>query len=296
MKLIACSQCHAQYDIGAMAAQSHFECRCGEALEATAPKGVDAPVRRCSACGALASESDESCDYCGSAIVHLEQRGSLICPECYARNADDARFCLGCGVAFDPQPLASQAPELRCPCCELWMTPRTVGDIEVQECPRCFGLWAPEQRFAALVERATSAARERDEGSRTHMAPRVDGGNPAQARVEYRRCPECDALMTRRNFEKRSGVIIDRCHEHGTWLDSDELERIAGFVLSGRADRARSLEAVQVAAVQRRAARESARRAVLPNAATDGFSPLFSTRRERSAVQTIFDLLSGLLT
>ena len=29
------------------------------------------------------------------------------------------------------------------------------------------------------------------------------------------------------------GVITDVCHNHGTWLDSDELEQIAGFILSG---------------------------------------------------------------
>jgi Zn-finger nucleic acid-binding protein len=51
--------------------------------------------------------------------------------------------------------------------------------------------------------------------------------------VQYRKCPECDAFMHRRNFRKSSGVIIDRCNEHGTWLDADELEQIAGFILSG---------------------------------------------------------------
>ena len=40
--------------------------------------------------------------------------------------------------------------------------------------------------------------------------------------------------MQRRNFRKASGVIIDRCSAHGTWLDADELEQIAGFILSGR--------------------------------------------------------------
>ena len=39
--------------------------------------------------------------------------------------------------------------------------------------------------------------------------------------------------VPRRNFRKTSGIFIDRCHEHGTWLDADELEEIAGFLLSG---------------------------------------------------------------
>ena len=39
--------------------------------------------------------------------------------------------------------------------------------------------------------------------------------------------------MLRRNYRKSSGVIVDVCNEHGTWLDADELEQIAGFLLSG---------------------------------------------------------------
>jgi Zn-finger nucleic acid-binding protein len=39
--------------------------------------------------------------------------------------------------------------------------------------------------------------------------------------------------MNRSNYRKSSGVILDVCREHGTWLDADELERIAGFILEG---------------------------------------------------------------
>lgn len=40
--------------------------------------------------------------------------------------------------------------------------------------------------------------------------------------------------MQRANFQKRSGVIIDRCHAHGTWLDADELECAAGYILESQ--------------------------------------------------------------
>jgi Zn-finger nucleic acid-binding protein len=62
----------------------------------------------------------------------------------------------------------------------------------------------------------------------------VTGANPAAQAVCYRKCPVCEQFMHRRNFRKASGVIIDRCNEHGTWLDADELEQIAGYLASGR--------------------------------------------------------------
>lgn len=141
-----------------MTPDSAFDCRCGATLHATPPKTTDAPIRRCGGCGAIAGNDDESCQYCRSGILASIDRGSLICPECYARNLEEARFCLGCGVAFDPQSIRPVMPELRCPCCKCWMAPREVGGLEIYECPKCFGLWAPEDRFDLLVERAASVA------------------------------------------------------------------------------------------------------------------------------------------
>jgi len=274
---------------------SAFDCRCGSTLEATPPAGVDAAVRRCSACGAVAREDDEICDYCRSGIVKAPQRGSLICPECMARNLDDARFCLACGIGFEPQIPIQNAPELRCPCCERWMTAREIGGLLIQECPKCHGLWAPEDVFDALVDRAAALARERSESGESG-APRVDGGNPASHRVEYRRCPSCDAMMTRRNFRKRSGVIIDRCHEHGTWLDANELERIAGFVLSGRAASVAHVEASERHARQGEEARAASRRIQRASIGHRDREPsIFANRGDMGAIGTIFDLLVSVL-
>ena len=277
-----------------MAPDSEFDCRCGASLRATPPETTDVPLRRCTACGAIAQNDEGLCEYCGAGIVAAIDRGSLICPECYARNLDEARFCLGCGVAFDPQAPASDMPELRCPCCECWMAGREVGGLEIYECPKCFGLWAPEDRFDSLVERATTAARDRDTED-ISSSPRVDGGNPMDSSVEYRRCPSCDALMNRRNYKKRSGVIVDRCHEHGTWLDAHELERIAGFVQSGRAAEAAMAEATFEAGREKRAASKPAYRFQESSAESQSIFGGFGQVRNNSAAETIFDLLIGLL-
>ncbi len=296
MKLVACPDCHAQYDVSSMVPDSAFECRCGTGLTATPPVGVDAKAQRCTACGAVARDGAERCEYCGSGIVPVDHRGGLICPECMARNLDDARFCLACGVAFAPSEAIHDMPERRCPCCDRWLAVREVGGLLVQECTKCLGLWAPDDVFDALVDRATTMARERGaEG--LGSIPRVDGGNPASSAVEYRRCPTCDGLMNRRNFRKRSGVIIDRCHEHGTWLDAHELERIAGFVLSGRAAEAERLEKTRRDDEQRAAARAAANRARAVTIEDDSWtSTVFSSkRRDRSAAESVLGLLMSLL-
>ena len=37
--------------------------------------------------------------------------------------------------------------------------------------------------------------------------------------------------MQRQNFQRRSGVVIDRCGDHGHFLDGDELEAVVGYML-----------------------------------------------------------------
>lgn len=233
MQLVACGNCHTQYDVSGVAAKS-FPCRCGEEVENRPPAPVDAEIRRCGACGALTRPRAERCEYCDAAIRRDDRNLSLICPECYARNAEDSRYCTACGVTFRPEQVRVDGHELPCPVCAALMPPRQVAGIGINECAECNGLWVPENDFDLLVSRAVEVRRNASPEVLATLAPRVTGANPASQAVRYRKCPECDAFMHRRNFRKASGVIIDRCSTHGTWLDADELERIAGFVLSGR--------------------------------------------------------------
>jgi Zn-finger nucleic acid-binding protein len=232
LQLIACSNCHTQYDVSQVIAES-FPCRCGETLENKSLKAVEARIHRCGSCGAQIGAESETCDYCGSEIVRDPAKLSLICPECYARNADASRFCTACGVAFRPEEVRVEGHELPCPACGALMPASQVAGIGLNECRGCNGLWVPGKNFDVLVSRAAEARRAGTSGEAPAQQPRVKGANPAQQRVQYRKCPECDAHMQRRNYKKSSGVIVDVCRTHGTWLDADELERIAGFILSG---------------------------------------------------------------
>jgi len=234
VQLVACGQCHTQYDVSGVAAKT-FPCRCGETLENRPPAPVDAEISRCGACGALVGPAVASCDYCAAEIVRDDPRSlSLICPECYARNAEASRYCTACGVTFRPESVRIDGHELPCPVCSCLMPPRQVAGVGFNECGSCNGLWVPGDHFDLLVGRAIEAQRNAGPEAFATRKPRVSGSNPAAQKVQYRKCPECDAFMHRRNFRKSSGVIFDRCSSHGTWLDSDELEQIAGFLLSGK--------------------------------------------------------------
>jgi Zn-finger nucleic acid-binding protein len=233
LRLVACKACHAQFDVSAVE-EPVFECRCGQAVRNEALPGQDARIQRCGACGAILADGAAACEYCSAAVVRDARALSLICPECFARNAEAARFCTGCGVAFLPEPLPQEHEEPpACPTCEGAepMAVRGVGGVWVRECAKCNGLWVPGERLDALIQRAVETARERA----------ASGAAPARQRpvrhvavqFAYRACPVCGHRMLRKNFGKRSGVIVDWCGAHGTWLDKDELAQIAEFIAAG---------------------------------------------------------------
>jgi Zn-finger nucleic acid-binding protein len=250
VRLVACPECRAQYDVETVEG-TELRCRCGATVDVRPRTAVDAEVRRCGSCGAVVTAGGTSCEFCGSAILRDRRDLHLLCPECFARNAEGSRFCTACGLEFRPEPIpGDDGPEPSCPDCATEMAARSVAGLAVRECPDCHGLWVPEDRFDALVTRAVELRRTALGGEGPAPDPRVTAGNPVATAVRYRKCPVCGELMMRRNWRKRSGVIVDRCREHGTWLDADELEQIAGFIASGGMERAEAAE------------REAARRAL----------------------------------
>jgi Zn-finger nucleic acid-binding protein len=232
LRLVACSSCHTQYDVTDVSLEK-VPCRCGAEIENVDHEAVDAKIHRCGSCGAIVAAEADGCEYCGSAIEQDPGELSLICPECFARCAEQARFCTACGVGFQPQAVRVEGYELPCPDCDVLMPAHQVGGVGVNECRSCNGLWVPEDGFDLLLSRAIDARKNLDLAQQIAVSPRVKGANPADQGVRYRKCPECMGFMRRRNYRKSSGVIIDVCNRHGTWLDADELEQIAGFVLSG---------------------------------------------------------------
>jgi Zn-finger nucleic acid-binding protein len=96
-------------------------------------------------------------------------------------------------------------------------------------------LWVPGNHFNELIQKAVDAYRERvqDPFLAPNLSTRKQKKSAFSSKIVYRKCPVCSSTMSRRNFARKSGIIIDRCRQHGTWLDADELEDIATFVAQG---------------------------------------------------------------
>ena len=234
--LVSCNHCDRQYDASGRTAGRHFRCACGDLITVPVVRAHDAAVVRCSSCGGVRMDRQPACTYCGADLSLHERDLHTVCPECMARISDRARYCHYCATPIAVQGHAGETTRHECPSCgsDRHLLSRSLGNppLAVMECERCGGLWLDNKVFQLLEERAVAAAVTGD--TFLHESERGrPGQDPDPHGRFYRSCPLCGVLMHRRNYGKRSGVLIDSCRNHGLWLDLGELETLLRWVRAG---------------------------------------------------------------
>jgi Zn-finger nucleic acid-binding protein len=91
-----------------------------------------------------------------------------------------------------------------------------------------------------------------DLGRVGQAGPRPVG--PVQKGRLYRPCVLCGTLMNRRNFGRKSAVIVDVCSRHGVWFDLHELDQLLRWIREGGEERVRALQAEEEKAEARQKA------------------------------------------
>lgn len=164
------------------------------------------------------------------------------------------RYCPQCGTASSSSGDYVESESLACPgCgdrhCTSLLQSRKVGEHRLHECVACHGIWLTSQTVDAITSdanaRALFAPNDLSAAKQAVTAKSITA-------FRYRRCPHCATFMTRVNIAKISGVIVDRCAEHGTYFDLDELHSLVRFLEAGGLDRARAREREDLAMERRR--------------------------------------------
>lgn len=122
---------------------------------------------------------------------------------------------------------------LACPDCRTELEVVTSGAVLAHRCGRCRGVWLGPKAFQQICQQE-----DRPPGEETAIVqarvPGVDQRpSSKEERVRYRVCPTCSDVMSRTNFAKVSGVVIDVCRPHGAWFDKGELAAIRRFLRAG---------------------------------------------------------------
>ncbi len=168
----------------------------------------------CISCSAPLPAPSNVCTYCGrrnDVDLHGIHKYTVVKP-------DTERPCPRCNIPLHTINLKSD------------------GRFFIERCDQCMGLFFdPGELEALLTESVTNVFeidRKRLNEINKELYQRDVGqgdGNPAF----YVKCPVCQGFMQRKNFGARSGVIADRCLQHGVWLDGGELKRLMEWKKAG---------------------------------------------------------------
>jgi Zn-finger nucleic acid-binding protein len=173
------------------------------------------------------------------------------CPSCAAPLPPRGVVCAYCGTRRDLDlqgwthlEAIGTSRDVHCPDCRIplgILQLEAPAAIELGRCPECLGLFLPLGGLEQLLDQAVGPVWGIDHGL-LHSLAETPRAEPSPLR--YRPCPRCGELMNRSLHGKRSGVVVDRCRDHGLWLDAGELRQLLEWVRAGGSllDRQRSDE------------------------------------------------------
>ena len=233
--ILACPTCDSRYDVSTYAVGQQLRCRCGTVMKRP-PDTMQAGLLACPHCGAGVAENAGRCEYCQTELL------LKACPRCMSRVFVGHKHCPDCGAELDLAATTTELKEMPCPRCEKPLRARMVGDIVIDECGQCLGLFLDQVAIKRVVTDRAQARAEALLGS----LPRAALPGPVKPGERmYIKCPSGTQLMYRKLFAAGAGVIVDVCKTHGTFFDAGELPRVVEFVMQG------GLEAAQKKEIER---------------------------------------------
>jgi Zn-finger nucleic acid-binding protein len=187
-------------------------------------RDVQAGMLACPHCGAGVAETASRCEHCSSELL------LKACPCCFRRVFAGHKHCPQCGGELDVAAVGEDRPDLPCPRCETHLRARLVGDVVIDECPHCLGLFLDQVAIRRVIEDRAQARADMLLGA---LPKHEIHANVRAGERMYIKCPCCHVVMNRQLFATGAGVVVDVCHAHGTFFDAGELPAIIEFVMAG---------------------------------------------------------------
>jgi len=164
---------------------------------------------------------------------------SISCSKCGGSVPVGSNFCNYCGTKYDSDLVTLKygmeltKTDRECPDCktELNSVDLQIGHkFLVEKCGECYGVFLDKLELEELLKLIFSYPGEPDT---LRLFELLDCPDRQKENVKYRNCPVCSCMMARRNFGRRSGVVMDVCPNHGTWLDGGEISQLIKWSTAG---------------------------------------------------------------
>lgn len=164
-------------------------------------------MSKCINCSAPIPSNSIECEYCGSRN-DTDLKGIPFTTD----EPDSDRICPRCNISLQTIDL------------------KVNGKFLIERCNQCFGLFFDPGELEALLDASV-------QNVYTINLKKLDNINsamtPRESQIIYLKCPVCEKFMNRVSFGTKSGVVVDRCKEHGVWLNGGELRHLFEWKKAG---------------------------------------------------------------
>ncbi|HYS42655.1 MAG TPA: zf-TFIIB domain-containing protein [Geobacteraceae bacterium] len=165
-------------------------------------------MANCSNCSAPLPLNSIQCEFCGSRN-DIDLKGVHYYT---THESESDRICPRCNIRLETIDLKME------------------GKFLIERCEQCLGLFFDPGELEAVLNATVTNVFTINRGE-------LDSINAAMRSndygVTYIKCPVCSKIMNRVNFGAKSGVIVDRCKDHGVWLDGGELRHLFEWMKAG---------------------------------------------------------------
>jgi len=163
-----------------------------------------------------------NCINCGAAL----SAKSIVCKYCNTRQDVDLK-------GIHKYTVEKPESQRTCPRCDKPLQTidlKIEGKFLIERCTQCLGMFFDPGELEALLDKSVANVYHIDY---SQLETLKTAKRHQDFPVTYIKCPVCRKLMNRINFGSLSGVIVDKCKEHGVWLDGGELRQLMEWTKVG---------------------------------------------------------------
>lgn len=110
---------------------------------------------------------------------------------------------------------------MNCPRCKLSLRKVDYEGVEVDMCDTCWGFWLDTGELEDVLEKRNLSFSKDERKAILDLKAASKKGPTAPAP-----CPKCEKVMKRAHYDSVVHLVIDRCEEHGVWLDTGEIKKV----------------------------------------------------------------------
>lgn len=110
---------------------------------------------------------------------------------------------------------------MKCPRCKLPLREVAYEGVATDMCEACWGFWLDSGELKEVIQnRALVFSDDERKAVLALKTASKTGPTPPTP------CLKCGKVMSRVHFDDAIHLVIDRCDEHGVWLDTGEIKRV----------------------------------------------------------------------